>query len=150
MEGPANVGLSLQELSQRDLVPFRAAIAAGAPAVLLSNALYAPDDFVVPGSLSRKISTDLLRRKLGFEGMAITDDLSDPSITALGPIPGSAVKALAAGADMLYISGSQSNQEAAYRAVLSAVRRGDLPRARLDEAVGRVLSVKRDYGLLAK
>lgn len=149
-EGPVNVGLSLEELSERDLVPFRAAIAAGAPAVLLSNALYAPDDFVVPGSLSRKIVTDLLRGKLGFEGVAITDDLSDPSITALGPVPKSAVKALAAGADMLYISGPQSDQEAAYRAILGAVRRGDVPRARLDEAVGRVLSVKLDYGLLRK
>ena len=149
-EGPANVGLSLEELSKRDLVPFRAAIAAGAPAVLLSNALYAPDDFVVPGSLSRKITTDLLRDKLGFKGMAITDDLSDPSITALGPVPKSAVKALNAGADMLYISGAKPDQESAYRAVLSAVRRGDVPRARLDQAVGRVLSVKRDYGLLRR
>ena len=149
-EGPVNVGLSLEELSERDLVPFRAAIAAGAPAVLLSNALYAPDDFVVPGSLSRKIVTDLLRGKLGFEGVAITDDLSDPSITALGRVSKSAVKALAAGADMLYISGPQSDQEAAYRAILGAVRRGDVPRRRLDEAVGRVLSVKLDYGLLRK
>lgn len=147
-EGPANVGLSLQELGKRDLVPFRAAIAAGAPAVLLSNALYATDDFVVPGSLSRKIVTDLLRKRLGFEGMAITDDLSDPSITALGPVPGSAVKALSAGADLLYVSGSRPVQEEAYSAVLSAVRRGDLPRARLDEAVARVLSIKLDYGLL--
>ncbi len=147
-EGPANVGLSLKELSERDLVPFRAAIAAGAPAVLLSNALYEPDDFVLPGSLSRRIATDLLRRRLGFEGVAITDDLADPSITSLAPVPESAVKALRAGADLLYISGPEATQDEAYRAVLSAVRSGDIPRARLDQAVGRVLSVKRDYGLL--
>ena len=147
-EGPATVGLSLKELGERDLIPFRAAIDAGAPAVLLSNALYAPDDFVVPGSLSRRIATDLLRDKLGFRGVAITDDLADPAITALGPVPDSAVKALGAGADLLYISGGQADQEAAYDSVLSAVKRGDVSRARLDEAVGRVLSVKLDYGLL--
>ena len=149
-EGPANVGLSLKELSARDLVPFRAAIEAGAPGVLLSNGLYAPDDFVVPGSLSRTIDTELLRGDLDFKGVAITDDLADPAVTALGPIPDSAVKALAAGADMLYISGSQADQQAAYDAVLSAVQRGDIPSERLDQAVGRVLSAKQDYALLRR
>jgi len=147
-EGPANVGLSLEQLSERDLVPFRAAFRAGAPAVLVSHGLYAPDDFVVPGSLSRAIATDLLRRRLGFKGVAITDDLADPAVTALAPIPPSAVKALAAGADMLYISGPAADQEAAYDAVLDAVRRGDVPGERLEQAVGRVLSAKEDYGLL--
>lgn len=146
--GPANVGLSLEELSQRDLVPFRAAIRAGVPAVLLSNGLYAPDDFVVPGSLSEEIATELLRGRLDFKGVAITDDLADPAVTALGPIPDSAVKALRAGADMLYISGSEIDQQAAYDAVLGAVQRGDIPGERLDQAVGRVLSAKQDYGVL--
>ncbi len=149
-EGPASVGLSLKELSERDLVPFRAAIEAGAPAVLLSNGLYAPDEFVVPGSLSRTIATELLRGELDFQGVAITDDLADPAVTALGPIPDSAVKALGAGADMLYISGSETDQQAAYDAVLSAVQRGDIPGERLDQAVGRVLSAKQDYGVLRR
>ena len=147
-EGPANVGLSLEELAQRDLIPFRAAIEAGAPGVVLSHGLYAPDDFVVPGSLSKAIATDLLRGRLGFQGVAITDDLADPPITALGSVPDSAVRAVRAGADMLYISGPAGDQQASYVAVLRAVRSGEISRKRLDEAVVRILSVKRDYGLI--
>ena len=147
-DGPANVGLSLEALAKRDLAPFRAAIAAGGPGIVLSHGLYATDDFVVPGSLSRKVTTDLLRERLGFEGIAITDDLADPAITALGSVPDAAVRAVKAGADMLQVSGPAGDQQAAYVAVLRAVRTGEVPRRRLDEAVVRVLSGKRDYGLI--
>ena len=147
-EGPANVGLSLQELADRDLVPFRASFKAGTPAVVVSNGLYAPDDFVTPGSLSRSVSTSLLRDDLKFEGIAITDDLADPAVTALGTVPDAAVRAVKAGADMVQISGSPGDQQAAYVAVLRAVRDGEISRKRLDEAVLRVLNGKRDYGLI--
>ena len=147
-EGPANVGLSLEELSVRDLVPFRAAFEAGAPAVVVSNALYAPDDFVTPGTLSKSITTDLLRDELGFEGIAITDDLADASVTALGTVPDAAVQAIKAGADMVQISGSPGNQQAAYVAVLRAVQSGEISEERLDAAVLRVLDGKKDYGLI--
>ncbi len=147
-EGPANVGLSLAELRQRDLVPFRAAIDAGVPGVLLSHGLYALDDFVTPASLSRRIATGLLKRDLGFKGVAIADDLADPPISALASVPEAAVQALKAGADMLYVSGPVGDQQAAYVAVLRAVRSGEVSRRRLDDAVVRILSVKRDYGLI--
>ena len=147
-DGPANVGQTLAELRERDLVPFRAAIAAGVPGVVLSHGLYAMDDFVTPGSLSRSVTTDLLKRELGFKGIAITDDLADPPITALGSVPDAAVEAVNAGADMLYISGPAGDQQAAYVAVLRAVRKGEIKRKRLDEALLRILTVKRDYGLI--
>ena len=147
-EGPSTVGLSVDELTRRDLVPFRAAFRAGAPAVMLSNALYAPDDFTVPGSLSKKIATDLLRRRLRFRGVAITDDLTDPSITFSSSVADAAVRAIRAGADMLYISGTARDQRSAYVAVLRAVRRGKVSRARIDEAVLRILEAKRRYGLI--
>ena len=147
-EGPSTVGLSVEELAQRDLIAFRAAFRAGAPAVVLSHALYAPNDFTVPGSLSRRIATDLLRRRMKFRGVAITDDLADPPITFSSSVPDAAVRAVRAGADMLYISGSAGDQRAAYVAVLRAARRGKVSRARLGEAVLRVLEAKRRYGLI--
>ncbi len=147
-EGPANVGLSVAELRRRDLVPFRAAIEAGVPGVLVGHGLYATDDFVTPASLSRSVISGLLKRELGFKGIAITDDLADPPISALEKVPDAAVTALKAGADMLYISGSTGDQQAAYVAVLRAVRTREISRARLDDAVVRILSVKRDYGLI--
>lgn len=146
--GPASVGLDLEQLRQRDLLPFRAAIEAGAPGVLLSHALYPVSDFTRPGSLTRTIVTDLLRGELRFQGVAITDDLADPAITSSYSVPDAAVRALRAGADLLFISGSASDQQTAYAAVLGAVRGGDVPRRRLDDALLRALEAKRDYGLI--
>ena len=147
-EGPATVGLELEQLRERDLIPFEAAIAAGVPGVTLAHALYPFSDFTVPASLSRAVATRLLRDELGFEGVALTDDLADPAITTLYTVPDAAVEAVRAGADMIQVSGAPGEQQAAYVAVLQAVRSGRIPRARLDRAVGRILSVKRDYGLI--
>jgi beta-N-acetylhexosaminidase len=148
--GPATVGQSLDELRGSDLVPFRAAIAAGVPGIVLSHALYSVDDFTTPGSLSHRVATDLLRGELHFRGVAISDDLGDPAITTLGSVPDAAVKALAAGADMLYISGPAGDQQAAYVAVLRAVQSKQIPRARLDEAVLRILQAKRRLGVIER
>ncbi|MET0836397.1 MAG: glycoside hydrolase family 3 N-terminal domain-containing protein, partial [Thermoleophilaceae bacterium] len=146
-EGPATVGLDLAELRERDLIPFEAAIDAGVPGVTLAHALYPVGDFTVPASLSRRIATGLLRDELGFEGVALTDDLADPAITTLYTVPDAAVEAVRAGADMLLVSGPAGDQQAAYVAVLRAARSARIPRARLERAVGRILVAKRNYGL---
>ena len=147
-QGPANVGLPPEELARRDFVPFRAAIRAGAPGVVLSSALYAVDDFTTPASLSPRVATGFLRGQLRFRGVAITDDLADPAITAVSSVPEAAVTAVKAGVDMLYISGPSGDQQAAYVAVLQAVRRKEISRRRLDEALGRILAAKRRYKLI--
>lgn len=146
--GPATVGLALDELRDRDLLPFRAAFEAGVPGVVLSHALYEVNDFTQPASLSRSVATDLLRGELGFAGVAITDDLADPAISTTYSVPEAAVLALRAGADMLFVSGPAGDQQAAHAAVLRAVQSGRIPRRRLDEALERVLFVKEDYGLI--
>jgi beta-N-acetylhexosaminidase len=147
-DGPATVGLGLDELRDRDLIPFGAAIDAGVPGILIGSALYPFSDFTVPASLSREVDSTLLRGEMRFKGVAMTDDLADPAITTLHAIPDAAVEALRAGADMLYISGAAGDQQAAYVAVLRAIERGRIPRRRLDEAIGRILLAKQDYGLI--
>jgi beta-N-acetylhexosaminidase len=147
-DGPATVGLGLEELRQRDLIAFDAAFSAGVPGVLVSSALYPFNDFTAPASLSRAVDTSLLRRELRFKGVAVTDDLADPAVTTLHSVPDAAVLAVRAGADMVYISGSVSDQQAAYAAVLRAIQRGRIPRRRLDEAIGRILLAKQDYDLI--
>ena len=84
--------------------PFEAAFAEGVPAVVLSHAFYAAYDPVTPAALSRPVATDLLRDELGFEGVAITDDLGAGAIKATGSVPDAAVAALHAGADMVQIA----------------------------------------------
>src|SRR3954468_2579986 len=146
-DGLASVGLSLAQLRKRDLVPFAAAIRAGVPAVVISNASYSTDDFVTPATLSRAVSTDLLRGEMHFRGVAIADDLSQPAITTSMSVADAAVKAIAAGSDMVYISGTKRGQRAAYLALLAAVKSGAISPARLNEAITRILTMKREYGL---
>ena len=147
-EGPAYVGLSLAELIARDVVPFAAAINAGIPAIVVGEGLYEPDDFVTPAVLSRAIIGSLLRKRLRFDGLAITDDLADPAVSSFAPIPDAAIAAIKAGADMVFVSGERGDQEAAYTAVLNAARRGAISEMRVREALLRVLLAKRAHGLI--
>jgi beta-N-acetylhexosaminidase len=147
-QGPAQVGLSLDELRERDLVPFRAAIRAGAPAIVVGHANYATDDFVTPASLSRTLATDVLRGGLGFRGIAISDDLAAGAITSTQPsLPKAAVASIAAGIDMVWISGTPAVQAKTYRTILAAIKRGTISAGRLDTAVTRIITVKRELGL---
>ena len=145
--GPANVGLSVEELEQRDLRPFEAAIDAGVPGIVVGHGLYVTDDFLIPASLSPTVIGDLLREQVGFDGVAITDDLTAGGVTFSVPTSQAAVDALAAGDDMLMI-GDEAARADAYDAVLSAVEDGDVPMERVDEALTRVLEAKDEYGLL--
>jgi beta-N-acetylhexosaminidase len=148
-EGPATVSETTPELEQRDLGPFRAAISAGAPAIVLSNAFYAAYDPVTPASLTSEIATTLLREQLRYQGLAITDDLSSGAIRGGEGAAESAVRALAAGADMVYVS-DPADAAAARTALLKAVQADAIPQERIDDAVGRVLELKRRQGLLPK
>jgi beta-N-acetylhexosaminidase len=145
-EGPTSVGLGMRELEHRDLRPFRAAIRAGAPAVMVGHAAYAPDSFVLAASLSRAIETNLLRGGLGFRGIAITDDLESGAIVAGNTVAKAAVQAVQAGADMVWISGPQ-DWIGAYNALLAAVKSRAIPLTRLNAAVTRIVTVKRELGL---
>jgi beta-N-acetylhexosaminidase len=147
-EGPAQIGLPLAQLLQRDVVPFAAAIKAGISALVVGEGLYEPDDFVTPAALSRKIIDGLLRKRLRFGGLALTDDLADPGVSSFAQVPDAAVQAIQAGADMVYISGALSDQEAAYTAVLNAVRSGEISEKRLRQSLLRVLVAKGGYKLL--
>lgn len=146
-QGQASVSLDADTLASRDIAPFVAAFAAGAPAVVISHAFYAAHDPVVPASLSPVVLSDLLRTRLEYGGVAITDDLNAGAIRSGYTVPEAAVRAVVAGADMVQFSDPD-----AYRgtvaALQQAVNSGEISRARLDEAVGRVLELKRELDLL--
>jgi beta-N-acetylhexosaminidase len=121
------------------LAPFVAAIHAGVDLVMISNAGYrAYDASGLPAVLSRPIVTRLLRGRLGFDGVVISDTLYAP-----GPSGRSRpnVKALAAGVDVL-LHTSESGGKAAYDEVLAAVRSGELPLATLEAANERIAALK--------
>ena len=129
---------SLEALEASDLVPFREAVAAGLPAVMVGHIDVRAVDPRVPSSLSRKVVTGLLREDLGFEGLVVTDALDMAGVTR-GRDPGrTAVQALRAGADVLLMPPSPAVARAA---LVRAVRSGDLPRRRLEQAGARQIAL---------
>ncbi|HEU4977221.1 MAG TPA: glycoside hydrolase family 3 N-terminal domain-containing protein [Baekduia sp.] len=142
---PATVGLSLDELRGRDLQPF-AALAARVPAMQLSAATFVAFDGVTPATLLPD-AVGLLRGELGFDGVVISGDLAAASLASGESVARAAVAALAAGCDLLWIPGGAEDQEAAWRAIARAVRRGDVPKARLADALRRVDALRARYHL---
>ena len=131
---------SRAELDRIDLVPFRAAVEAGAPAVMVGHLDVRAIDPRVPSSLSRKVVTDLLREEMGFGGLVVTDALDMAGVTR-GRDPGrTAVQALRAGSDVLLMPPSPA---VARTALIRAVRSGTLPRRRLEQAAARQIALLR-------
>ena len=146
-EGPATVSSPLEILTTRDLVPFQAA-SRKAPAMVLSLALYPDFDPIVPGALTPSLATGLLRDEIGFKGVAISDDLGAGAVSATLSVDEAAVRALAAGTDLVQI-GAPEEAEGVAGAIERAVGAGDVPKERLAEAAERVIALKRELGLIA-
>ena len=101
-------------------------------------------DTNVPATMSPKIMTDLLRGRMGFNGLVVTDALDMGGVTVRYPPGEVAVRSILAGADVLLVP---PVLDAALQAVRDAVASGRIPMARLDEAVTRVLRAKAKLGL---
>jgi beta-N-acetylhexosaminidase len=130
---------SVDELMATDLVPFAAAIEAGAPAVMVGHVEVRALERRMPASLSTTVIGDLLRDRLGFDGVVITDSQGMGPIHArFGPAEG-AIRSLLAGNDLVLNS---PRPEKARRAVLDAVESGRLPAERLAEAAARVTALR--------
>ena len=99
-------------------------------------------DSANPSSLSKKIITEILRNKYGFNGVVITDDMQMGALTKNFGISEAAVKAIAAGNDILIYSGEPEQQAQAYNAILDAVKDGDISEERINESVLRILTFK--------
>ena len=134
------VDVPLATLRERELVPFRAAIAAGAKTVMTSHILLPQIDPEHPATLSPGVLGGLLRAELGFDGVIVSDALDMAGASGTLGIPGAAAAALAAGCDLLCI-GTENTAEQLDRieaAVLAAVDAGTLPPGRLADAADRV------------
>jgi len=138
--GPASVGLSLDQLRQADLRPF-AAVADRAAGVQLSNALYADIDPVTPATLLPRV-VQLARREVGFRGPVVSADLVATTAVGGGDVGSVAVQALRAGCDVLFVPGGPAEQEAAYRAVVGAVRSGKVSMGRVRQALERARTLR--------
>lgn len=134
------VDRSLEELRERELVPFRAAIEAGARTIMTSHILLPQLDAHRPATLSPTILQGLLRGELGFEGVIVSDALDMQGASGTIGIPAAAAAAVGAGCDLLCIGTDNTDRQLAEieRRMLDAVLSGELSAGRLADAARRV------------
>ncbi|MEV6318765.1 glycoside hydrolase family 3 N-terminal domain-containing protein [Streptomyces sp. NPDC051776] len=140
------VGADLTTLHARELVPFRAAVRAGAKAVMSAHILLPALDPDRPATLSPQVLHGLLRAPapedgLGFDGLIVTDGMEMRAISAAYGLERGSVLALAAGADAICVGGGLADEETVLRlrdALVQAVRDGRLAEERLADAASRV------------
>ena len=135
---------------ERDLVPFAAAVRAGAPAVLVGTAVYPAYGSTLPAACSRSIVSGVLRGELGFRGVAFSDDLDTAGVRKLLSPGEATVRAVQAGIDMVYVagvggSGGEAIGEQAYAALLQAARSGRVSTAELQASYARVETLKQRF-----
>ena len=129
------------------LDPFRAGIAAGVGMVMVSSARYPQLDDANPAMFSPAIITDLLRGRLGFNGVVITDDVGAAKAVAAVSVPDRAVRFLAAGGDIV-LTASAAQAPAMLAAVKARAATDPAFASGLDASVRRVLELKARFGLI--
>jgi beta-N-acetylhexosaminidase len=140
--------IDLKGLENNYLPPFRSGILAGAPVVMVNHIAYATitGNDSIPASQSPAI-IKMLRQELGFNGLAISDAMDMKGIAASeDDVPEAAVRAAAAGLDMLLLP-SPAPAQATQQRLLQAVQKNELSQERVDEAVRHILTVKVAYHL---
>jgi beta-N-acetylhexosaminidase len=136
---PAHVP-PLSQLQTNDLIPFRRAAQAGLGVIMISHAVVPGLTEGQPASLA-PATYSFLRQQVGFGGVALTDDLSAGAISGAGYSgPAAAERAIEAGADMVMVDGRSLSE--IVQQLQTAVDTGRLPLERVDQAVGRVLTIK--------
>jgi beta-N-acetylhexosaminidase len=143
--GLGKVEASRERMDQVELLPFRAAIAAGVDSVMTAH-LWVPaiEPTQMPATVSPAVLTGLLRKELGFDGIISTDAMDMDGLSKQMPAGEAAVRAIEAGADVLLMPASAA---VAIQAVSAAVMQGRITAARLDASVLKLLMAKARLGL---
>ncbi len=136
-----------------ELAPYKAFIQSQNkylhPGMIMATDLLMPAiDPVMPAELSHIFITDILRKELGYDGVITTDALYMQGIAQRWSMPQAAVLALNAGNDMLLGINGSNQMIAVINALKEALKNGTLSKARVDEAVSRILALKMEYHLI--
>jgi beta-N-acetylhexosaminidase len=142
---PSTIGLSRRRMD-RHLRPFRSAIAVGVPLVMAGHARYPAYDRRNIASQSRAILTRLLRDRLGYKGVLITDSIEAQAVVRRSSVAVAAERSIAAGADLVLATGS-ATWKLVFPRLLRRARRSPAFRRRVEESVARVLRLKRRLSL---
>ncbi len=133
-----------------EFVPFRAAMKANVAGLMSAHITFPAID-PTPGlaaTLSPRVLTGLLRDEINYDGLLMTDSLVMGALKESGyAAPQAAVAALEAGADILLFHGDYAQHREAHQLIVDKIKSGEIPMARLDEAVKRLLLAKQHFGI---
>jgi beta-N-acetylhexosaminidase len=143
----SHLDLPTLHFTPAELQPFRRAIEAGLPVMMVAHGFYpalqiTPEERNLPSSASPAVIQGLLRERCGFQGVVMTDDLNMGAITKHRSPVEAAMAALRAGVDILLYRRSTVDEWAVYEAVLTAFRTGALPMALLQASLARIAALK--------
>ena len=145
----ARIPTDAATLRGRDLLPFQKVVETRSAAIVMTaHIVFEAFDPLAPATLSAPILTGLLRAELGFAGVIATDCLEMDAIAQTVGTSEGAVRALAAGADLLVVSHRLDRAHAAAEAIVAAVEAGTLSRARLESAARRVGALRERFATL--
>mgnify|MGYP000212258599 CR=1 FL=1 len=139
------INISLEELERVNFPPFAAAVRAGVCGMMTSHALYPALDPERPATLSPIVLTEVLREKMGFKGLTITDDLEMGAIAAKWSVAEGALQSFQAGADILLICKDQGHVRQSLERLQRALREGSITTKRVSESLRRIKRMKKKY-----
>lgn len=144
--GLPSIDKSLEELEQLELRPFKKAIENGAQGIMSAHILFPQIEKTgVPGTMSYTIITEILKEKLGFKGLVVSDCLEMDAIKRYYGTAKGALGAVKAGIDLIFISHTPAVVKEAVHLIEEAVASGDLAESVIDTAVAKILAYKEQY-----
>ncbi|QTN01425.1 beta-N-acetylhexosaminidase [Sediminibacillus dalangtanensis] len=141
------VNKTLQQLEKLELIPFRRAIDQGAEVVMIAHILLPHLDETYPASISKKVITDLLRNRLDYDGLVMTDDMTMEAIIDNFEIGQASVDSVLAGSDVILVAHDYQKAVRVIDALRTAVENGEISEKRINESVKRIIRLKQQYGL---
>lgn len=142
------VNHNIKRLQEVELLPFKNAINVGVDAIMSAHVLLPKvEPKKLPATLSYNVLTELLRNKMGFKGLIITDCMEMKAIADFYGSDNAAVKAIIAGADLICISHSKDVQKKCIAAIKKAVLGGEILEERINESVKKILKIKDKYNI---
>jgi beta-N-acetylhexosaminidase len=135
--------VALATLRARELKPFQAYARAGLASLMTAHVVYSQFDPQHPGTLSEPVIQGLVRKEIGFDGLVVTDDLEMKAIDGRYGPEDAALRAVAAGCDVLLICHTPEKQLRAHAALVAEDRKSPALRARVDAALGRITRLKK-------
>lgn len=142
-DGVATSQISLEQLQERDLIPYQKLTNDGLNAVLISHVIFPKIDPNFPASLSPKIIQNILRKEIGFKGLVICDDLQMGAIRNKYSLEEASVKALQAGVDLLIATGDTGTSIT--NALIKAAQTGELSTKDAQQTLDRIDRIKKKY-----